>query len=160
MSIAYLSIGTNIERERNILSAMRELCATWPHILFSPIYESEAVGFAGEDFYNLAAAFQTGQDLDEVLDALRQLEDEHGRTRNGPKFAARTLDLDLLGWGDLVISRGSLELPRPEILKLDFVLCPLADIAPEAVHPVAGLTYQQLWEQFTGVRAIRRIVEL
>lgn len=160
MPEAYLSIGTNIDRERNLLSALRQLRAVWPEIAFSPIYESEAVGFQGQEFYNLAAAFQTELELERVIGMLREIEDEHGRCRSGTKFSARTLDLDLLAWGDLVTVNGALQLPRPEVLELDFVLRPLADIAPQAVHPVAGLTYRQLWEQFSGTRSIQRVVDL
>lgn len=160
MPNVYLSIGSNIDRESNVRSAMRTLRRYWPRIIFSPVYESTAVGFAGEDFFNLAAAFSTEQELGEVLAILRRIEEERGRTRGGPKFSARSLDLDLLCWGEAVIEDGTLALPREELLLHDFVLLPLVDIAPEAVHPVSGLTYRRLWQQFNGVYSIRRVVSL
>ncbi|MCG5530923.1 2-amino-4-hydroxy-6-hydroxymethyldihydropteridine diphosphokinase [Halorhodospira halochloris] len=160
MPDVYLSIGTNIDREQNVCSAMSALREHWPSVLFSPVYESVAVGFAGEDFFNLAAVFTTEEPLYYVLDTLRGIEDAHGRARSGPKFAARTLDLDLLSWGDEIINTESLTLPRAEILEHDFVLLPLAEIAPESVHPVNGLTYRQLWQQFTGAHSIRREVSI
>ncbi|PTB91687.1 2-amino-4-hydroxy-6-hydroxymethyldihydropteridine diphosphokinase, partial [Marinobacter sp. B9-2] len=79
----------------------------------------------------------------------KQLEAENGRRRDVPKFSARTLDLDILTYGDAVGRIEGVELPRGEILKNAFVLRPLADIAPEAVHPVCGKSYGQLWREYS-----------
>nr|WP_242464540.1 2-amino-4-hydroxy-6-hydroxymethyldihydropteridine diphosphokinase [Halorhodospira abdelmalekii] len=155
-----MSIGSNIAREYHIQQAMLELRARWPDVRFSPVYESAAVGFAGEAFYNLAAAFEARESLAEVLEVLRQLEQAHGRTRGGGKFAARTLDLDLVAWGDQVITTPEVSLPRAEILEYDFVLRPLAELAPEARHPLCGETYAELWRAYTGPASILRVVPL
>ncbi len=159
MTQVLLGIGSNIERRRHIGTALEELRAQWPGIVFSPVYESAAVGFNGEDFYNLVAAFETDEPLARVEEALRGIEDAHGRDRAGPKFSARTLDLDLLTWGDAVIDDGRVTLPRPEILRFDFVLRPLADIVPGERHPTAGATYRDLWSRFSGEPAILRVVD-
>ncbi|MBK1725633.1 2-amino-4-hydroxy-6-hydroxymethyldihydropteridine diphosphokinase [Halorhodospira neutriphila] len=157
---AYLSIGSNIDRERNIRSALAALRARWPGIVFSPVYESEAVGFEGAAFYNLAAGFDAEEPLEAVLAALHEIESAHGRQRSGPKFSARTLDLDLLSWGEAVVDGDPATLPRREILKFDFVLRPLADIAPTQRHPTQGQTYRELWAAFTGPSSIRGAVSL
>ncbi len=160
MTRVFLGIGSNIDRDRHIGAAAAELRARWPGIAFSPVYESAAVGFDGEDFYNLVAVFEAGEPLAAVEAALRGIEDAHGRDRSGPKFSARTLDLDLLTWGDAVIDDGRIVLPRPEILRFDFVLRPLADLAPDTRHPVAGITYRELWSRFTGSPAVLRIAPI
>jgi len=79
---------------------------------------------------------------------LRQIELEHGRTREAQKFSARTLDLDLILYGDLVISDGRLQIPRDEIERYAFVLEPLAEIAPNLTHPLIQKSYAQLWQEF------------
>ncbi len=79
---------------------------------------------------------------------LRQIELDHGRTRDSRKYAARTLDLDLILYGDLIISDGRLQIPRDEIERYAFVLEPLAEIAPDLLHPISKKSYAQLWEAF------------
>ncbi len=161
MRQAYLSIGSNIDRERNVRFAMVELRERWPSMVFSTIYETEAVGFEGEHFYNLVAAFHADEPLESVLETLREVEDAHGRDRSGQeKFAPRTLDLDLLLWGDTVTDGDPVPLPRDEILELDFVLYPLVELAPEARHPVDGRTFRELWGEFDGAHSILRAVSL
>ena len=114
----------------------------------STIYENKAVGFSGDNFYNFVVGCETGLELDEVISTLHRIEDEHGRDRSQPRFSSRTLDLDLLLYDDLVIDTGSLQLPRPDIDKYAYVLCPLAEIAPELRHPVSGKSYARLWSEF------------
>ncbi len=161
MREAYLSIGSNIDRERNVRFAMAELQERWPDTVFSTVYETASVGFEGEDFYNLVAGFRPDEPLEAVLATLRELEEAHGRDRSKKaKFSARTLDLDLLLWGDTVMDGEPATLPREEILRLDFVLYPLVELAPEALHPRYGQTFRELWASFSGSRSIRRSVSL
>ena len=144
----YISIGSNIDKERNIRSAIGALKECFGDLQLSSVYLSEAVGFQGDDFLNLVAACETDLGVKNVAECLRQIEQDHGRHRSGPKFSSRTLDLDLLLYGDLVYHEGKLELPRDEILYNAFVLQPLAEIAAELKHPVVGRSYGQLWEAF------------
>jgi 2-amino-4-hydroxy-6-hydroxymethyldihydropteridine diphosphokinase len=90
---------------------------------------------------------------------MRAIEDAHGRTRGGDKFAPRTLDIDLLTYGDSVLNAGPLRLPRDEILKYAFVLGPLAEVAGAERHPVDGRNYAELWAAFNQAAQPLRPVE-
>lgn len=146
MAVAYLSLGSNIDAERNLSSAVKALRSQFGSVLLSPVYRTTAVGFDGDDFLNAAARLETS--LDPVaLDAwLHELEDAHGRRRDVPRFSSRSLDIDLLLYDDLVLKgRGNLELPRPELAEQAFVLRPMLDIAPHCVHPTIGRTLREIW---------------
>jgi 2-amino-4-hydroxy-6-hydroxymethyldihydropteridine diphosphokinase len=156
----YVSIGSNIDRAANIRSSLAALAARFANLVQSKVYESEAVGFAGDPFYNLVVAFDASESPQEVAAILHQIEDEHGRVRGGEKFVARTLDLDLLLYDDLQLQEGKLHLPRDEIDKYAFVLLPLAELAPQARHPVSGRTYAELWQGFDASRQPLWAVEL
>ena len=145
---AYLNLGSNQERERNLRSAIRELKNHFTVIAISPVYESEAVGFDGESFYNLCVAIDTDMTPQQVNDTLHEIEDQHGRDREQPKFSGRTLDIDLILYGDAIINEGKLVLPREDILKYAFVLKPLADIAADEMHPLLQKNYSELWNSF------------
>ncbi|HEX7916247.1 2-amino-4-hydroxy-6-hydroxymethyldihydropteridine diphosphokinase [Rudaea sp.] len=147
MSRAYLSLGSNLEPEKHLRAALAELRARFGDITVSPVYRCRAVGFDGPDFLNLAVAIDTDLAPAIVNDWLHALEDRHGRRRDVPRFSSRTLDVDIVLYDDLVMTgEGHLELPRPE-LKHAFVLKPLADIAPAAMHPVLHKTLAQLWSE-------------
>jgi 2-amino-4-hydroxy-6-hydroxymethyldihydropteridine diphosphokinase len=148
----YLSLGSNIEPEKNLRAAAAELRATFGELTVSPVYRCPAVGFVGPDFYNLAAAIDTQMPVLELDAWLHALEDRHGRRRDVARFSNRTLDIDIVLYGDLVCAGpGHLQLPRPE-LKYAFVLKPLVDIAPAVREPLSGRTLVQLWNEFTGDR--------
>ena len=148
MPHVWVSIGSNIARERHINAALRDLHRIFGALDVSPVYETEAVGFKGDAFLNLVAGFDTRRSPADIHRTLRQIEAQHGRERSGGKFSARTLDLDLLTYGQAVTDEGGKALPRDEILRYAFVLAPLADIAPDEIHPELGVAYRDLWERF------------
>lgn len=158
MAIAYLSLGSNIDAERNLRSAIKALRAHFGDILLSPIYQTAAVGFNGDDFLNAAVRLETS--LNPIaLDAwLHELEDQHGRRRDVPRFSSRPLDVDLLLYGNLILKgSANLEIPRPELVEQVFVLRPMVDIAPQCIHPVIGRTLREIWESMpAGDREVVR----
>ena len=145
MSHAFLSLGSNLEPEANLRSAIAALRARFGDVRVSPVYRTRAVGFDGGEFLNAAAVLDT--DLEpQALDAwLHALEDAHGRDRSGPRYGDRTLDIDLVLYDDRIVDGpGHLRIPRDE-LRHAFVLKPLVDIAPEAIEPHSGRTLAELW---------------
>jgi len=145
VSRVYLSLGSNVDAEFHIRVAIEALNATFGHCRLSPVYRSRAVGFEGDDFINLAAEIETDMDPMALRGWLRRLEDRYGRDRSLPRFSDRTLDVDILLIGDRVMHTEELVLPRPEILKFAHVLRPLAELAPNLVHPTRKLTLAELW---------------
>jgi 2-amino-4-hydroxy-6-hydroxymethyldihydropteridine diphosphokinase len=117
-------------------------------LALSPVYDSAAIGFEGQPFLNLVAGVDTALDVGDLARRLRHLEFEHGRPPNASRFSARQLDIDILTYGDASGLIDGVELPRGEILENAFVLCPLADLAPDDIHPVAGRTYRELWQNY------------
>lgn len=152
MSTIYISLGSNINREENTREGVKALRDAFGELVLSSVYESDAVGFDGDAFYNMVIACEVDMPVHEANQVLRDIEDQHGRDRSGPKFSSRTLDLDLLLYDDLILSENGLKLPRGEILKNAFVLWPLAEIAPELKHPEDGRSYDELWAQFDKTR--------
>jgi len=148
VATVFISLGSNIERSANTRAGVRALRAHYGDLRLSSVYESEAVGFEGDSFFNMVIVLNTAEDVQQVATTLRHIEDEYGRDRSGPKFSSRTLDLDLLLYDDLVINEPGLQIPRDEILKRAFVLWPLAEVAPDLKHPVAKKSYAALWMVF------------
>jgi 2-amino-4-hydroxy-6-hydroxymethyldihydropteridine diphosphokinase len=114
------------------------------------VYESEAVGFSGDAFYNLVVGLDTSLSVAQLSALLKGIEDANGRDRSAPRFCGRTLDIDILTYDQAVGEIDSVRLPRAEILKNAFVLQPLAEIAGAEVHPVVGATYAELWQAYAG----------
>lgn len=148
MAKIYISIGSNIEAEKNIRLALHALQDHYGKLICSSVYESEAVGFEGDNFLNLVVSLKTDEDVHTVAKNLRKIEDENGRDRSGPRFSSRSVDLDLLLYDDLILKEQGLEIPRDEITKNAFVLLPLEEIAPQLIHPESGLTMCDHWMQF------------
>jgi len=147
MTEVFLGLGSNIQREANLPSGLSALAATFGELRCSPVYESAAVGFAGPPFFNMVVALYTDMTLSDVLGVVRSIEKAHGRLPTDTKFASRTLDIDILTFGDLIGEAEGLRLPRDEILEYAFVLQPLADLVPEMRHPLLGTCYRLLLQQ-------------
>ncbi|GAA0787983.1 2-amino-4-hydroxy-6-hydroxymethyldihydropteridine diphosphokinase [Marinobacterium sediminicola] len=148
MAQVYLSLGSNCERERYICAALDALADRFGELLISSVYESEAVGFDGDNFYNLVVGMETELDVATLSACLKGIEDDNGRDRSGPRFSGRTLDIDILTYGDLKQPEAGVQLPRDEILQNAFVLRPLAEVAPNGRHPVLEQSYAELWQQY------------
>lgn len=152
MPRVYLSLGSNIDRDAHLRAALQELEERYGPLLISTVYESEAVGFAGDNFYNLVVGVDTDLAVGELATELRAIEAAHGRERGGPRFAPRTLDIDILTYGNACGEIDGIHLPRDEILKNAFVLRPLADIAPNDRHPETVRPYAEHWEAYDHSR--------
>lgn len=157
MPRVYVSIGSNIDRENNIRGAVQALRKHYIFLTLSRVYETPAEGFDGAAFYNLVAGFDTDEPVERVRQTLADIENAHGRKRGGARFSARTLDLDLLLYNELVRHADGVDIPRGEIVKYAFVLGPLAEIAPDLKHPETGEPLRTLWGKFTGRRDLRPV---
>lgn len=152
MARVYLSLGSNVEPHRYLTAALDELRARFGAIAVSPAYRNKAVGFDGSDFVNLAVGLDTDLEPAPLNDWLHALEDRHGRRRDVPRYADRTLDVDIVLYDERVIDGpGHMQIPRKE-LKYAFVLKPLADIAPEVRHPLTHQTMAEMWAAFPQER--------
>ena len=148
MAKVYVGLGSNIEPEENLRLGIRELRRRYGDLELSPVYRSPALGFAGDDFLNMVASFETD---DAPADIHGQIEIIHGlagRVRGSEKSAARALDIDLLLYDDLVLEHPRFRLPRSDVLEYSFVLRPLAEIAPGLKHPQTGKTMDEHWAGF------------
>lgn len=148
MTQVYLSIGSNLEREWHISAGVRELRQLFGCLHLSSVYESEAVGFKGDNFFNMAAGFDTQMTLPDLAYRLREIEYKYGRPMERKVFGNRHLDIDILSYGDSIGEFFGIELPRSDITENAYVLAPLAEIAPHTRHPVMAQSYQELWQQF------------
>lgn len=158
MPEVFVGIGSNVAPEVHVRLSLAELERGFGALNVSPIYRNPAVGFDGEDFYNLVVSFSTELSPAELVNKLHEVERRCGRRRSEERWGPRTLDLDLLVYGQEV--SGDPALPRSDVLKRAFVLRPLAEIAPNSRHPVNGRTYAELWAAFSGDSAGLREVRL
>lgn len=159
MPRAFVSIGSNIEREANIRAAVAMLRGRYGAVELSPVYESAPVGFAGAPFYNLVAAFDTTESAEATATALREMEAARGRKREANRFTSRTLDLDLIQYGDAIRGEPPV-LPRAETTEYACILRPLSELAPALRHPVNGERYAALWSRFDQSKQPLRRVEI
>ena len=158
MPEVFVAAGSNIRPRANLRQAIAALSAAFPGLRSSRAYANKALGFEGDDFINLVLAFQTEEPLPALLQRLRAVERASGREPGAPKWAARTLDLDLLMYGNLVGQSAGAALPRPDLTGRSYVLGPLAELAPELRHPVLGDTFGELWRRFD--RGVHPLVEV
>jgi 2-amino-4-hydroxy-6-hydroxymethyldihydropteridine diphosphokinase len=148
MTRVFVAAGSNVEAGRNLRLASDELVKEFGRVDFSPAYRNVAAGFEGDDFINFVAAFDTDLSVREVVAELQRIEAMCGRERNAPKWAPRSMDLDILLFGDMVCDEPGLVLPRPDLLRRAYMLGPMADVGGEVIHPLEGRTISELWEIF------------
>ncbi len=148
MHSVYVGIGSNIDRERNINDGVSALDRLFNELSVSSVYETIPYGFDGENFYNLVAGFSSELSVQEVNKHLKQIEIEFGREQKTKQYASRSLDIDLLLYDDLVSDSSELQLPRNDLLKYSFVLFPMAELAPDLIHPIEQKSYKQLWHDY------------
>lgn len=154
MKSIYLSLGSNLgEREQNLAQAIHLLENEAGIILrCSPLFETEPWGFETEQqFLNLALELDTLLSPHELLQKCLEIESRLGRIRTHTQkgYQSRTIDIDLLFFGNELVSDERLTLPHPHLQKRRFILEPLAAIAPDFVHPVLGQSIQQLLNHCT-----------
>jgi 2-amino-4-hydroxy-6-hydroxymethyldihydropteridine diphosphokinase len=155
-----VAAGSNVEPEKNLMRAAAAMRRAFPGVRFSLPYRNAAVGFSGADFINFVAAFDTTLPVADVLQRLHAIEADCGRARAAPKWAPRTMDLDMLLYGDAVSDEPDLKLPRPDLLKRPYMLGPAADVAADFIHPTAGATIGELWSRFDRKSHLMEPVEL
>jgi len=148
MTEVYVGVGSNVEPLVHLRAAAAGLAESYGLLRLSPVYRNSAVGFEGDDFYNLVIAFETDEAVTEVVATLEAIENANGRHRGEEKFAARTLDLDLLLFGDVVGEHRGTHVPRDEITRYDFVLKPLLDLSPDLKNPATGQPLAEVWAGF------------
>ena len=144
----FLSLGSNIDPIENLNYACRELKKTFGNIQLSSVYRNKPIGFVGNDFLNMVVKVKSTYSPNEILNCLRGLEATTGRDIGTGAFNSRTLDIDMILFGDLVHLDKPFKIPRNDIELYSFVLCPLAEIEPDGIHPVIGKTFKDLWEDF------------
>ncbi|WP_330960441.1 2-amino-4-hydroxy-6-hydroxymethyldihydropteridine diphosphokinase [Photobacterium sp. 53610] len=157
MTEVYISIGSNIDRERSVRAAVSELRQLGTGFRVSRIYEAEPVGFDGPNFFNCVVALNTELSPSDLQTQLKTLELQYGRQPDAKKNQSRTLDLDLLLYGDLIRAQSPV-LPRDDIYKFAFVLQPLMELCPQQVVPGDGRTVAELWQAFDQPQVLRPVV--
>ena len=148
MPEVFVAAGSNIQPRARLRQALALMRQAWPDLRVSRAYSNKAVGFEGDDFINLVTGFSSDQPLPEVLERLHAIEAACGRPRQAAKWAPRSMDLDVLLYGDTVGACPGAVVPRPDLDKRPYMLGPLAEIAPDVVHPTAGKTLGEMWANF------------
>lgn len=157
MPKVYFSLGSNVDPEKNLKLGVDELRRRYGKLKLSPVYRNKAVGFHGDDFLNLVVGCNARDYIESIQSAIEEIHTLAGRQRREKKFSSRSLDIDLLTWGDAVTDVPPVTLPRGDILKYAFVLKPLCDIAPNDVHPETGRTYADHWADMRTFRIERSL---
>ncbi|EGQ7851153.1 2-amino-4-hydroxy-6-hydroxymethyldihydropteridine diphosphokinase [Vibrio vulnificus] len=156
MNTVYIGVGSNIEREKHARAAWQELTLLGEALQASPIYECAAVGFDSHAFFNFVIRLNTSMTLEELASQLRQIELRWGREENAAKYQDRTLDLDIVLFGECISSQKP-ELPRSDIFKYPFVIQPLYDLQPDLVIPGDGRTVEEIWQTARDLDTLRAV---
>tara|TARA_X000000368_G_scaffold320413_1_gene257649 strand:- start:163 stop:612 length:450 start_codon:yes stop_codon:yes gene_type:complete len=145
MQTIFVSIGSNIDAESNMLLVKEHLNLLF-EVTYSGIYQTPAEGFTGGDFLNSVCKFKSDKKPNEIRRTLKSIEEKMGRTTSQKGMSNRVIDLDLILYGDMLINEDGLEIPSSDIENYKFVLEPLAEIAPDYIHPMLKKTYKELFQ--------------
>ncbi|MBT8077276.1 MAG: 2-amino-4-hydroxy-6-hydroxymethyldihydropteridine diphosphokinase [Gammaproteobacteria bacterium] len=148
MADVFLGIGSNIEATTNLRLGVGELRRIYGELELSAVYRSPPYGFTGDDFLNLVARLETTSTPHDIHNDLERIHELAGRSRAGGAYVARTLDIDLLMYDQLVLDEPPVRIPRDDVLEYSFVLKPLSEMAPQLVHPVTGVLLAEAWAVF------------
>jgi len=158
-NITYLSLGSNLgDRAGNLRAAIEKLSGFGKIVAVSSFYETEPVELTNQPwFVNCAVALETEQVPEAFLGELLALEQSMGRRRTQKK-GPRTIDIDILLFGDAIIETAGLSIPHPAMHQRRFVLVPMAEIAPEQRHPILKRSMRELLDALPPGAAVRQIL--
>lgn len=156
MAIAYLSLGSNLgHREANIRSALKMLGQEVQILKVSSLYETEPVGYKDQPwFLNCVCSIETDLSPQALLKFAKAIEKKVGRKRT-IRFGPRPIDIDILFYEDLILDSPDLVIPHPRLAERAFVVVPLKEIAPNLIHPLLGLTIEELLQQVGRLEKVR-----
>jgi len=161
MNSVWIALGSNIDAEANLRAAAKHLREHWPAIRFASVYNTAAREVENQaDFLNTAAVFESDQSATEVITILRSIEQTLGKSPPY-RFGPRTIDLDLLLFGDAIMNESDLIVPHPRMHERRFVLEPLCElIDSRSFHPLLHTSWQSLLEQTRHQSAKRTAIIL
>jgi 2-amino-4-hydroxy-6-hydroxymethyldihydropteridine diphosphokinase len=156
--IAYLSLGSNVgDRKSHLRDAITRLAGVGTIVAVSSFYETEPVEFTSQAwFLNCAAALETNDTPEQLMASVLAIEQEMGRQRIQKK-GPRTIDIDIVLFGDRVVESPTLTIPHPAMHRRRFVLEPLAEIAPQVRHPVLKKTARELLDALPAGQIVRKL---
>jgi 2-amino-4-hydroxy-6-hydroxymethyldihydropteridine diphosphokinase len=158
----YILLGGNLGDKQLIFSEARAMLSQQVGTITnqSAIYETEPWGFESTDiFWNQAIEMSTDLSPEEVLQQTKQIEQALGRIRKANQYDSRTIDIDILFYGDQIIELKNLIVPHPRIQERKFALAPLSEINPELIHPIFLKNIQQLLEECTDPLKVEKVTE-
>ena len=156
MITAYIGVGSNIAPEKHVKAAIDELNLLGEITQISTVYEAEPVGFSSNNFFNLVVELNVTHSLAELGIQLRAIEIKWGRDPQAKKNQDRTLDLDILLYGDLV-SESDPTLPRDDLFKFAFAILPMVELNPDLIVPNTQRTIRQIWSEFPYAQSLKPV---
>lgn len=157
MAKVFVGIGSNINKEYNFRSCHNTLQQIFRDVRRSSVYQSAAIGFKGDDFYNMVVSLETTLTPRYVGEVFSEIEKKHGRKRGKNQFVSRELDLDLLLYDNLIIEEDGMCLPHKDLVRYAFVLKPMQELAGDLRHPRIGKTFTELWHGFDHQSPVERV---